>query len=215
MGGTMADALVAAPSKVLREGSATKRAAILTAARELFVADGFDRTSVDAISARAEVSKRTVYDYFGDKGALMVAVVEEMGELLLTSIQAAIDDELSAVDDLERALVAFSNRIAVSTIGSSDYAALRQLLPGGIANLPELTDHWMTSAPEEAIAERFAELGRLGLLEVPDPRLAADHFVALTFSAAFDDMRRMDVTAEVEHKIVEGVRAFLRAYTPR
>ena len=40
-------------------------------------------------------------------------------------------------------------------------------------------------------------------------------FVQLTFSAAFEDMRRTFLTAEVERKIVEGVRAFLRAYAPR
>lgn len=32
-----------------------------------------DRSSVDAIAARAEVSKRTVHDYFGDKQTLLKA----------------------------------------------------------------------------------------------------------------------------------------------
>ena len=58
--------------KALREGSTQKRSAILTAARDLFLADGFDRSSVDAVAARAGVSKRTVYDYFGDKEALLL-----------------------------------------------------------------------------------------------------------------------------------------------
>ena len=53
-------------TKVLRAGSAPKRAAIMTAAWDLFVADGFERTSVDAVAARAAVSKRTGYDSFGD-----------------------------------------------------------------------------------------------------------------------------------------------------
>ena len=63
--------------KAVREGSATKRAAILATARALFLADGFERTSMDAIAAAAAVSKRTVYDYYGDKRALLLAVVEQ------------------------------------------------------------------------------------------------------------------------------------------
>ncbi|MFD0392089.1 TetR/AcrR family transcriptional regulator [Streptomyces nogalater] len=81
-------------TKPLREGSARKRAAILSAARELFLADGFDRTSVDAVAARAKVSKRTVYDYFGDKQTLLRAVVDAIGESMISMIRRTLDDTL-------------------------------------------------------------------------------------------------------------------------
>ncbi|MGH8879569.1 MAG: TetR/AcrR family transcriptional regulator, partial [Stackebrandtia sp.] len=41
-----------------RRQAETKRTAILNAAEELFVASGYELTSVDAIAARAGVSKR-------------------------------------------------------------------------------------------------------------------------------------------------------------
>ena len=201
-------------SKVLRSGSAQKRSAILLAARELFLAEGFDRSSVDAVAARAKVSKRTVYDYFGDKQALLLAVVDETAESLMNTIRQAIDDDLSVVADLEQSLVTFSLRVAQSTLGSSDYVALMRLVT---AQSTQLRGHWLESAPEDAIAGRFAELGRQGLLEVPDPRLAADHFIALTFLLIFNTMgQEVDPDdARVEQIITDGVRAFLRAYTFR
>ena len=47
-----------------------KRRAILDAAAEEFRAHGFDATSMDKIAAKAEVSKRTVYNHFPSKEEL-------------------------------------------------------------------------------------------------------------------------------------------------
>jgi len=201
--------------KPLREGSAQKRAAILATARELFLADGFERTSMDAIASSAEVSKRTVYDYYGDKRTLLLAVVEQAVQALGASVSAAIDGHLADVDDIEAALVGFASAITASAIGSSDYAALMRLLSTESENLPELNaEHWDGVEPEEAVAQRFAEFDRRGLLEAPDPRLAADHFVALTLSRSVYSLGRTPAPAiaDTRRMIVDGVRAFLRAY---
>jgi TetR/AcrR family transcriptional repressor of mexJK operon len=208
--------MTAAAGKAVREGSAAKRTAILTAARELFLTDGYDRTSVDAVSARAQVSKRTVYDYFGDKRALLLAVVEQAAESLIGAIRAAVDEELTLDRDVEAALQSFTARIATATFGSSDYAALLRLVATESAHLPEVGEHWLTTAPEQAIAERFAEFGRAGLLDVPDPLLAADHFVALTFLLAQNKLGGPlePGMGEAQEVLVQGVRAFLRAYAP-
>lgn len=209
--------MVASTNKVLREGSARKRAAIVEAARELFMADGFDRTSVDAIAARAEVSKRTVYDYFGDKQSLLISVVREAGETLVSSVEQTITDQLTDVADLEAALIRFSSAVATSTLGSADYAALTRLVSMEASHLPQLFDMTAISEPEDLLALRFAELDRHGLLDAPDARLAADHFVALTLSSAYDNSRfgKRPDRAYAERMITEGVRAFLRAYGPR
>lgn len=210
----MSEVAVGVPTKVLRAGSASKRAAILRAARELFIAEGLERTSVDAVAARAEVSKRTIYDYFGDKRTLFVAVVEEAIEQLLARVRAAVDADLLEVDDLEEALVSFSHRIALDTVGSSDYVTLRRLATLEAERVSEVRDRWLSGAPEEALAERFTELARAGLLHVPDARLAADHFVALALAPMADDNGLSARPVDLEYRVREGVRAFLRAYAP-
>ena len=54
-----------------------KRAAILEAAKGLFVRNAFAGTSMDAVAAEAGVSKLTVYSHFGDKETLFGAAVTE------------------------------------------------------------------------------------------------------------------------------------------
>ncbi|GIG88252.1 TetR/AcrR family transcriptional regulator [Plantactinospora endophytica] len=205
-------------AKTLREGSTQKRAAIVTAARELFLVDGFDRTSVDAIAARAGVSKRTVYDYFGDKLTLLNAVVDAVGQSLVAAIRRALDETLhdARADRLEPALVEFSVRVSTDMLGSPEYATLQRLVQTESGHLAKLDRYDLENAPEEALAERFGELARAGLIDAADPRLAADHFVALTFGVALNRLRSANAAEDprVRPLLVEGVRAFLRAYRP-
>ncbi|MEU6474396.1 TetR/AcrR family transcriptional regulator [Streptomyces massasporeus] len=204
-------------TKTLREGSTQKRAAILTAARELFLSDGFDRTSVDAVAARAGVSKRTVYDYFGDKQTLLQAVVDGVGESLVGTIRRILDDTLTEPTeaiDLEDVLVTFSMRIATDMLGSAEYATLQRLVRTQFGHLPNGGENSMADAPDEALAERFAAFAAAGLLDVPDARLAADQFIALTFGVALNRYGSANAAEDtrVRPLVVEGVRTFLRAY---
>src|SRR5471032_406396 len=55
-----------------------KRAAVIAAAIEEFLAAGFDATSMDRIAARANVSKRTVYNHFPSKEVLFAAILQQL-----------------------------------------------------------------------------------------------------------------------------------------
>ena len=55
-----------------------KRAAIVAAAIDEFLAAGFDATSMDRIAASASVSKRTVYNHFPSKEALFAAILRQL-----------------------------------------------------------------------------------------------------------------------------------------
>lgn len=204
------------PTKTLRAGSTAKRAAILTAARALFLGAGFDRTSVDAIAAQAQVSKRTVYDYFGDKHTLGRAVIEATAESLFATVRRTLDEtssEVSTAGELEDALITFSLRITTDMLDSEEYSALQRLVRSESAD--ELrTGNPLADVPEEILGEYFAALARKGLLEITDARLAADHFLALTFGVALSRLGSTNTAddARVEPLIAAGVRTFLRAY---
>ena len=64
-------------SKRVAQGEVTK-AALVTAARELFGANGYARTSMDEIVAAAGVTKGAVYHHFSDKEGLFQAVFEQV-----------------------------------------------------------------------------------------------------------------------------------------
>lgn len=204
-------------NKKIRKGSSDKRAKIIAAARDLFLSDGFDRSSVDAVAAKAGVSKRTVYDYYGDKQNLLLAVVEESSSAVLDMIEQGISDHLREFEDLKQALILFCEQIVASANGSSDYKALIRLVMVEAANLPESFFERLDNATEEGIIRKFTEFGQTGLLDVPDPEMATKHFAALTFLLVFNQPRKTGTLEKEQTKriITEGVRVFLSAYAPR
>jgi AcrR family transcriptional regulator len=71
-----------------REQARARRLAVVLAARDLFERDGFRRTTIAAVAARAGVSAESVYKGFGTKAALAKAVFD---------VVIAGDDELVPV----------------------------------------------------------------------------------------------------------------------
>jgi TetR/AcrR family transcriptional regulator of autoinduction and epiphytic fitness len=77
-----------------------KRAAVIGAAIEEFLAAGYDATSMDRIAARASVSKRTVYNHFPSKEALFAAILQQLwesseaGEAPVYAADAPLRDQL-------------------------------------------------------------------------------------------------------------------------
>lgn len=83
------------------------RAAILAAATEEFTAHGLNGARVDEIASRSGVNKRMIYYYFGDKGGLYLAVLEETyADIRNAEIRLHLADR-NPVDAM-RELVAFT-----------------------------------------------------------------------------------------------------------
>jgi TetR/AcrR family transcriptional regulator, mexJK operon transcriptional repressor len=196
-----------------RRRSEGKKAAILDAAEALFITEGYDRTSMDAIAVRATVSKRTVYDHFADKETVFLRVLERVNDALVNTIRVAIEEELPPGRDLREALAAFGQRIVDQTFASSDYLAFRRLesQQRSMLRLPEA----VRDRPERLLEERFTELAAEGAIQAPDPAVAARHFTALTISLALEaiaEHRAATPPPNLGTIITNGVDAFLRAY---
>jgi AcrR family transcriptional regulator len=65
-----------APRRGRRPGAPDTRAAILTAARQLFASEGYSGTTIRAVAAAAGVDAALVHHYFGAKDDLFVAALE-------------------------------------------------------------------------------------------------------------------------------------------
>jgi len=63
--------------KLKQQRSRDRRRQILSAATRLFGAKGIDRTSLTEIASHAKVPLSSIYDYFEDKQALVLAVPED------------------------------------------------------------------------------------------------------------------------------------------
>jgi AcrR family transcriptional regulator len=79
---------------------------ILFAAKDVFLEMGFERASMDVISARARTSKRTLYAHFESKEKLYLAVIELVRGLYLEKLKTPAD----YAGDTTEALVLFCGR---------------------------------------------------------------------------------------------------------
>jgi AcrR family transcriptional regulator len=204
---------------VIREGAPAKRAAIEAAALALFLRDGYARTSVDAVAREAGVSKRTVYDYYGDKQRLFLDVIartqagheDRFGELLDRTLPAD-------APDLEAALVAFGRGFASGVAQTPDRNAMVRLLVAEAGHFPELLERWREPGPQQQVlAGRLAAFAERGLLDVPDPLDAAAYLGVLVTAQAHS--RTLYGTLpiaddELAALVTSGVRVFLRAFRP-
>jgi AcrR family transcriptional regulator len=60
---------------------------VLWVAKDVFLEMGFERASMDVVSARAETSKRSVYAHFESKEKLFLAVIELVRGLFLSRLR--------------------------------------------------------------------------------------------------------------------------------
>jgi TetR/AcrR family transcriptional regulator, mexJK operon transcriptional repressor len=201
--------------------SERKRAAIVQAALRLFLRDGFERTSVDAIAEEAGVSKRTIYNHYGDKENLFLSVIGDTYDSMIAVFAQLIDQYLSDVpgNAIEENIIDFACEAALMAARSSVRVALVRLMTSEATHFPEL--QVMQTRPRSitsVIAERLTMLAARGLLEIPEPEEAANHLFALTMGqmnnrSLFGALQLAD--ADIEHMATSGARAFLRAYLPR
>ena len=74
-----------------------RRQRVLDAALDIFTRDGYGDTLVDEIARRSETSKGGVYFHFPSKEALFIALLDEMGKLLIGRIERAIAAEADPI----------------------------------------------------------------------------------------------------------------------
>src|SRR6202051_309623 len=109
------------------------RQRILEVATELFLAEGYGSTTIEAVAARAGISKRTLYHRFDDKPALFTAVVHEIIEQIRPAAGVPLI-EGATVRDILRRLAAMMLRAALSPRA----IALHRLVMAESARFPDM-----------------------------------------------------------------------------
>ena len=89
-----------------RDREAVRRA-ILDAARELFVTEGFPHVSIRKIAERIEYSPAAIYSYFASKDDIFFALAEEGFRLLGDPDDAAGREDLKGLAPLDRVRAVF------------------------------------------------------------------------------------------------------------
>lgn len=197
--------------------SARKRSAIVAAALQVFLEDGFDRATMDDIAARAGASKVTVYQHFADKQRLWLAVITDAIEHTATGTNRQIEG-LGDSTNLTRDLRAFA-RAHVIQVVSPTVIAMRRMIIAEAIRFPELAAAWHAAGPVSAhnqIAEQLRRLNHRGMLRAPDPKLAAETLNYLILSVPLNEAMFLPAhrlsTRRLHRYADEGVRVFLAGY---
>ncbi|OHV80615.1 TetR/AcrR family transcriptional regulator [Ensifer sp. LCM 4579] len=96
-----------------RERSDKTRAALLDAARELFVAKGYAETATPEVVAAAGLTRGALYHHFEDKKALFRAVVEKEADKVAAAIEELADGGLAPRETLLAGAAAYFDAMAV------------------------------------------------------------------------------------------------------
>jgi TetR/AcrR family transcriptional repressor of mexJK operon len=209
----------------VRRGGRPSRAAseqlgelILDAATQMFLANGFGATSIDAVAQHLRMSKRTFYHRFPDKEALFAAVVHRIIERLRPAANIPLIEGASLEAVLER-LATLMLHAAISF----QAIALHRLIVAESARFPELARVLtQEGAAEEATAlvagllDREASAGRI---RIDDTRFAAQQFLQMV--VALPQRRAIGLGApmsaqeldEWPHKVVDLFLRGCRAET--
>lgn len=183
------------------------RRALIAAARHAFARDGYADTSLDAIVARARLTKGALYHHFDSKAAVLEAVYVEMEDELAAFVKAAVQEcrggawerMVTAIDafftaSAEPAYARIVLRESPPVLGTRHGREIDQAIGLGlvIALVTELTDEgFLQPLPVVAISRLL---------------LAAASEVAMSMADADDpDLARREGT-QVLLAMLEGLR---------
>lgn len=108
---------------------ASRRKRILEVAKARFQADGYAFVTMEAIAGDADVSAVTVYNYYGSKAGLLLALVSESDELLIAQLSRIIDGK---PDDLVEVVAAFGQILRQHAMSYLSKPTWREVLSASI-----------------------------------------------------------------------------------
>jgi AcrR family transcriptional regulator len=189
---------------------------LLDKALDLFLEQGFERTSIDAITVAAGMAKRTVYLRYGDKETLFKAALERAIEEWIVPVERL---RAAEGDSLADSLLAIA-RILVANIISPAGLRLMRLTNAESGRMPEIgafTVRAGTAPTVGYLADLFrGHLGAEGS-DFPDPEQAAAAFLYLVVGTPASQWAwgvTMDEAA-IDRHTRHSVRLFLHGFLPR
>jgi TetR/AcrR family transcriptional regulator of autoinduction and epiphytic fitness len=159
-----------------------KRAAVISAAIEEFLAAGFDATSMDRIAARASVSKRTVYNHFPSKEALFAAILRQLWD----SSDAGEAPAYSACQPLREQLLQLLLK-KLSLLNDEAFLSLARVAIAAGIHSPERARDMVArmGEREEDLTVWIRAAAGDGRLKTSDPMFAAQQLQGLVKAVAF------------------------------
>jgi TetR/AcrR family transcriptional repressor of mexJK operon len=160
-------------------GSRSRKAEqIFTAAKEIFLEMGYGAASMDAVAARAGVSKATIYVHFANKRALFEAIIRTRGEAVFGDI--ALGDNQA---DLRQTLTELGKNY-IDLLLSDEALAMYRVVLAEARQQPEVGEAFYQAGPafgRKRVANYFMDLTARGLLALTaaEASIVSDLFLSM------------------------------------
>lgn len=190
--------------------SATTRAELLDAAKQVIATHGVEGASVDAIAATAGRTSGSLYGQFGSKNGLVVSLLDVLG----TEVAQLVREGLASATTLDERLLALWRGVAGTSDAGRDWVRLEHELW-----------RWATSTGDQEVLRRLRvrqRAGRAGvaavlrswhdeglLEQLPDAEASATAVLALL--TGLEMQHRIDPDAVHDAAVVTALRALLGA----
>ncbi|MFJ5296334.1 TetR/AcrR family transcriptional regulator [Pseudomonas sp. NPDC088368] len=181
-----------------------KRESIVQAAIAEFRDNGFEVTSMDRIAARAEVSKRTVYNHFPSKEELFSEMLHRLWARATAQPEAIYRPGVALRDQLRDLLDA-----KMKTLADSNFLDLARVAISATIHSPERAQAWVNrlNEREETFTVWVRGAQQDGRLKAVEPGFAASQIHALLKAFAFWPQVTLNepiLTPEKQASVVES-----------
>ncbi|MCT2399474.1 TetR/AcrR family transcriptional regulator [Novosphingobium mangrovi (ex Huang et al. 2023)] len=211
-----------APASPVRAGRPTREQArarhemLLARALDHFLDKGFEATTIEAIAADVNMTKRTVYARYEDKTALFRASVRRGTERRAVSQEVI---EGTRAESLDETLVNIA-MLRIDLVSTPDGAKLQRLINTESYRFPDIFQTYYDIAALPTVrflAEILESETAAGRLAIDDPLLAASVFMSMVVSGPVrfilsgNELGRTDIDRRVRF----AIRLFLKGAEPR
>jgi len=192
------------------------RDTILRIAGQVFLAHGYEQSSMDEIALQAGVARRTLYNQFGSKKALFDATMAKVWDgMQLDAIIGATSD----VQPPEEVLYTIGRTIA-NFWSPPEAVAFMRLVIWESSRFPELGESFFSNGREparRAVNEYVRRLSREHGYRIDDPDLATGQFINVILGEVLLERLVATSTATVDedrrnYVVREAVTLFLARY---
>ncbi len=191
-----------------------KHQAIIDAAIKVFLQNGFEASSMDEVAREAGVSKRTVYDHFGNKEKLFQTILVEHWNFVFEINEPLFDTSKSITESLSD----FAKKF-MTFLYQPKTINLFRLLIGESGRLSHLLDALLVNEKAPFTKELITYLDsqqKNGKFKIKDAELAASFFMGMLKEPHFWPMMLGFTTLkQVKHQnqfIKEAVEIFIKTY---
>ncbi|PMG88346.1 TetR family transcriptional regulator [Vibrio breoganii] len=180
-----------------------KKQAILVAAKNAFLSEGYTAASMDSIAAEAKITKQTLYRYYPSKFNLFQSTLAKLGEGFSERYLQHLSQK-----DTHDALIAFAKEFMQFHL-SGEHIATQRLLIAEVNQSPEIIESFMemssdstSSALHAFFAERF---------ELVDPETKIDLWLGMLLAPRAKALLGMPIlnSEQIEKHAIEATKLLL------